>query len=607
MKRCLFILLFLVTYAPIFAVTFWVNGLRYTSYNSDNEVEVISQKDSSPSYESLSGNIVIPNSVTYNNKTYTVIGIGINAFRGCTNVTSISMPNTIKYIDTEAFAGCTGLTSLDIPNSTIRLGEHIIKGCSKLKVLTLGESLSDINRFALVGAPIKTLNWNIIEYKDFSSTNGPYSPLVTESAGYYLSTINFGNSVRKIPSQICYKLERAVSLGALKVTFGNSVETIGYNAFGYCFIDTITIPNSVRTIGNYAFFECNPKSITLGKSIKTIGGQAFAKSNMSSTTPRLKTVNWNVEEYGENFLLMSDGISTSIFDGSEGHPGCSITTFNFGENVKKIPAYLCSNCRDLKSITIAKALTTIGKGAFLNCTNLENIEWNASNCSDFTSPPFSESLKKITFGANVNHIPAYLCAETSVASVTIPDLVTSIGKNAFYKSRIWTTQTSSNRTNVIYVDSWACGVDYKSEPSISIVLNSSTKGIADNCFEGISALKSVTVPNSVTAIGACAFKDCIGLTSVINQAISPQNISGKYVFYKVDKSSCYLLVPEESIELYKNAPEWKDFLVEGISGVEEIRVDQQQKHGQRYNLMGRPVGKDYKGIVIENGQKKIIK
>lgn len=171
MKRCLYLLLFLTSYVPIFAAPyFWVDGVKYW-LDSDNSVGVISSKS-----ESLSGDIVIPSSVTYDNKQYTVTGIRIEAFRGCTNVTSFSLPNTIKYIFDEAFAGCTGLTRLDIPNSTIRLGEGFIKGCSNLKELTLGESLSDINQKALEGASITTLNWNIIEYKDFTN-NGPYSPL----------------------------------------------------------------------------------------------------------------------------------------------------------------------------------------------------------------------------------------------------------------------------------------------------------------------------------------------------------------------------------------------------------------------------------------------
>lgn len=105
----------------------------------------------------------------------------------------------------------------------------------------------------------------------------------------------------------------------LEVNFGNSVESIGYSAFGYCHINDINIPNSVKTIGAYAFFNSWPITLTLGKSLKVIGTCAFdvwkVSSSGSTTVSNLKTVNWNVEEYGEDFTLQSNGYSTSIFEG----------------------------------------------------------------------------------------------------------------------------------------------------------------------------------------------------------------------------------------------------------------------------------------------------
>ena len=139
----------------------------------------------------------------------------------------------------------------------------------------------------------------------------------------------------------------------------------------------------------------------------------------------------------------------------------------------------------------------------------------------------------------------------------------------------------------------------------SINIPTAVTTIDGGTFWGCTALTSVTIPSSVTTIGSLVFWNCTGLTSVTNKATTPQDISGKNVFVNGAKvKECKLYVPQESYDLYCAADVWKDFMVEGISGVEDIRMDKQQKHGQRYNLMGQPVGDDYRGIVIQDGEKK---
>jgi hypothetical protein len=80
--------------------------------------------------------VEIPNIVKHKNKTYTVVGIGINSFENQRALTEIVIPTTVKYIEAEAFS-CTGLTEVVIPGDNVRLGDKAFYDCSNLRVATL--------------------------------------------------------------------------------------------------------------------------------------------------------------------------------------------------------------------------------------------------------------------------------------------------------------------------------------------------------------------------------------------------------------------------------------------------------------------------------------
>ena len=210
------------------------------------------------------------------------------------------------------------------------------------------------------------------------------------------------------------------------------------------------------------------------------------------------------------------------------------------------------------------------------------------------------SVTSIGDGAFANH--------SGLTSVTIPNSVTSIGNYAFFNCSGLTSVTIPNSVTTIgeFAFAYCSGltsVIFNAEKCTKMIsafsdctnLTSLTIGdkvtiIPNFAFPHCSKLTSVTIPNSVTSIGDSAFNGCSGLTKLVSLAVEPP-ICGKGAFEKVDKTTCQLLVPQESINKYKTADQWKEFLnILGYDGVDDVSVDSQNAVYEVYNLQGVRVG-----------------
>ena len=423
----------------------YVDGIKYSISPTTKEAAVIAHDNQ------YSGDIEIPERITYNNTTYNVTDIICNAFRECSLLTSVVIPNSVTNIGGAAFIGCTGLTSIEIPNSVTSIGYGAFANCSGLTKAVIGNGVTDIgerafsncNKLAsiIVGANVTTIgeyafsgctelkkiyNFSMLDIKKSSNEHGDiayYAEKVTAvPRGIIVGDFIFDTT--------CYPNALTTYIGndnniVLPENYIYGNYTIGEYAFSYNGpIRSVTIPDCVTSIGDHAFEDCwELENITIGNSVKRIGEYAFEE------------------------------------------------------------------CTGLTSITIPNSVTYIGSSAFCACTGLTSI----------------------TIPDNVTYIGSYAFANCPVLThVTIPDNVTYIGEKAFAYTAWYDNQSES----VVYIGKILYKYNGDMPENTSIIIKDGTTSIAGNAFSGCTGLTSIEIPNSVTSIGESAFNGCSGITSV---------------------------------------------------------------------------------------------
>ena len=141
---------FFATLAALFAMTpsvmaydCEVDGIYYSRISA-TEVEVTNKVFSDQNFAAYTGSITIPASVTYNGKTFNVVSIGDYAFRDCSSITSVTIPNSVRAIKTFAFYGCNAMTSVNIPASVTEIGMGAFEGCASLTWMVLPKGVPAI-------------------------------------------------------------------------------------------------------------------------------------------------------------------------------------------------------------------------------------------------------------------------------------------------------------------------------------------------------------------------------------------------------------------------------------------------------------------------------
>ena len=220
------------------------------------------------------GDIIIPEIVDFNERTYRVTSIGDRAFKDCNNLTSITIPDSVMSIGNCAFTDCNNLTSIIIPDNIMSIGDMTFSGCYALTEIVIPDSVKSIGYEAFeLCSSLKSIviPARVTEIKEraFVGCKSLTSVIVAEGNPRYDSRENC-NAIIETATNTLIR-------GCSQTIIPESVTEIGEEAFSSCdSLTSITIPDGVTSIGAEAFRNCESlKSITIPVSMKSIGGMAF--------------------------------------------------------------------------------------------------------------------------------------------------------------------------------------------------------------------------------------------------------------------------------------------------------------------------------------------
>ena len=451
----------------------------------------------------ISGNFTIPSGTT---------AIGQHAFTGCNSLTSVTIPSGVTSIGSNAFYNCATLVSTSIPNTVTSIGHNAFSNTG-LKNITIPDSVT-------------TIGDNAFQYSQVNS-------------------IIIGNGVTSIPENFCHSCSNLTS-----VTYGNNVTEIKARAFFSCgMLTQFQFTNNITSIGNEAFISTAITSISIPDSVTTIGDSCFSRCNKLLTA------------------TIGNGVSVLKYG-----------TFN--------------GCNSLQTIKIGNGLTSINDSQWnrlFNCSSLQSIEFssvtpptlnvtgvfdNTNNCPIYVPAESVDAYKAATnwstYADRIQAIPEDVkpafkftssvdsskditvnCEDTATAgTLTMNDLGMSSQQIDEFRSADNTGSVEIGDCVKTYMAA-AC---YTAKGISEVKLNEGLERIGDFAFGGMSALREITIPSTVTNISYQAFYADKKLDGITCLATTPPTL-GSDVFGDTNNVTIY--VPYDSLDAYKSA--WSQY------------------------------------------------
>ena len=488
---------------------------------NNNDEATIFAKDTS-----LSGIIEIPGQIVRNDKTFTVTKIGKEAFKDCTDITEIIIPDSVTKIGDGAFNGCLSLQEINIPITITNIGNYMFYACSSLESLELPEGTYSIGQYSFNGCSSLTnmtipQNVQTIGQYAFGGCTGLESITFEDGEGWFVATKagdtsgtdvtlnDTANNVTLLKTTHVKKYWiKSIVQGNLRY-FVNSQGDLSVFALSTALEGEIEIPASIEyrdetynvtAIGDKGFYNCTKiTNLIIPEGIVSIGDSALysCKKITSLTIPSTVTT---IKAKALYFCTTLQEIS-----------------FANGSQLTSIGDSAFYGCKALSEIEIVSSVNSIGDYAFQGCDKMFSVKINSSSIySGLTS---FDSMGQILGSATTVYV------EKSIYQNT----------NEYFENELNYTKTenesyyifTANVLSYIYDESAKTAIVTRNTnvgaPNGELIIPSTvTKNnqeymvikIQASAFSACKNITSVTIPESISIIEPRAFENCINLTQV---------------------------------------------------------------------------------------------